>query len=209
MYSTVAVIQYAWITALLGTLNSRTTCTITKGFSTISVLCRNMEKLWTMIQPTVTQHGSFRTRGELGRVRSQQKGSIRTNCIDCLDRTNVVQGMLGRKALEGLLRELLLLDVNEDLKSQFPQVCCTLLCCSCNCYVFCVWFTVCLFCLLWAKLCCFTFVCPVRLNYVGNAVRGHYCEGSLLFPLLFPLFMIPAAFGLPAVSQVAVMLNTS
>ena len=81
-----------------------------------------MEKLWAMIQPTVAQHGSFRTRGELGRVRSVQKGAIRTNCIDCLDRTNVVQGMLGRKALEALLRELLLLDVNESLKSQFPQV---------------------------------------------------------------------------------------
>lgn len=81
-----------------------------------------MEKLWAMLQPTVVQHGSFRTRGELGRVRSQQKGSMRTNCIDCLDRTNVVQGMLAKKALEALLRELLLLDVNDDLKSQFPQV---------------------------------------------------------------------------------------
>lgn len=81
-----------------------------------------MEKLWTMIKPTVSQQGSFRTRGELGRVRSQQKGTIRTNCIDCLDRTNVVQGMMGRKALESLLRELLLLDVNDDLKGQFPHV---------------------------------------------------------------------------------------
>lgn len=30
---------------------------------------------------------------------SRQRGVIRTNCVDCLDRTNVVQGLLGRKAL--------------------------------------------------------------------------------------------------------------
>lgn len=29
-----------------------------------------------------------------------QQGVFRTNCIDCLDRTNVVQSMLARKCLE-------------------------------------------------------------------------------------------------------------
>ena len=28
-----------------------------------------------------------------------QEGVFRTNCIDCLDRTNVVQGLLARKSL--------------------------------------------------------------------------------------------------------------
>ncbi len=28
-----------------------------------------------------------------------QQGVFRTNCIDCLDRTNVVQGMLAKKSL--------------------------------------------------------------------------------------------------------------
>lgn len=31
-----------------------------------------------------------------GTVVSQQDGVFRTNCIDCLDRTNVVQSMLAR-----------------------------------------------------------------------------------------------------------------
>jgi hypothetical protein len=28
----------------------------------------------------------------------KQRGVMRVNCIDCLDRTNVLQGVLGRKA---------------------------------------------------------------------------------------------------------------
>lgn len=32
-------------------------------------------------------------------VRSSQKSTVRTNCMDCLDRTNVIQSMLGRQAL--------------------------------------------------------------------------------------------------------------
>lgn len=35
-----------------------------------------------------------------GNVLSQQEGVFRTNCIDCLDRTNVVQGLLARIILE-------------------------------------------------------------------------------------------------------------
>lgn len=31
-----------------------------------------------------------------GTLISQQEGVFRTNCIDCLDRTNVVQSMLAR-----------------------------------------------------------------------------------------------------------------
>ena len=44
-------------------------------------------------------------------VRSIQKSVVRTNCMDCLDRTNVIQSMLGRQALTrqladaGLLRK--------------------------------------------------------------------------------------------------------
>jgi hypothetical protein len=35
-----------------------------------------------------------------------QTGVVRTNCIDCLDRTNVVQSMLARQVLEKQLQEL-------------------------------------------------------------------------------------------------------
>ena len=48
-------------------------------------------------------------------VRRRQTGVLRTNCIDCLDRTNVVQGMLGRKALEAVCRGLSLLTRSSSL----------------------------------------------------------------------------------------------
>ena len=35
-----------------------------------------------------------------GVVSSLQQGVFRTNCIDCLDRTNVVQSMLAHRILE-------------------------------------------------------------------------------------------------------------
>ena len=34
----------------------------------------------------------------------QQEGVFRTNCIDCLDRTNVVQSMLARRSLDLVLK---------------------------------------------------------------------------------------------------------
>lgn len=47
---------------------------------------------------------------------------FRTNCIDCLDRTNVVQGLLARHALEDLLAELGVLQQGEGLATALPQV---------------------------------------------------------------------------------------
>lgn len=84
--------------------------------------CRNLSKLWAAIAPAVSAHGTLRTHGELGRVRSQQKGVVRTNCVDCLDRTNVVQALLGRRALEVLLSDLLLMEAGGDLATAFPEV---------------------------------------------------------------------------------------
>lgn len=43
----------------------------------------------------VAAHGQFLCVN--GSVKSRQSGVVRTNCIDCLDRTNVVQGLLGRQ----------------------------------------------------------------------------------------------------------------
>lgn len=39
-----------------------------------------------------------------GTVASLQDGVFRTNCIDCLDRTNVVQSMLARRSLNNVLQ---------------------------------------------------------------------------------------------------------
>jgi hypothetical protein len=50
-----------------------------------------------------------------GAVKREQKGVVRTNCMDCLDRTNVVQSVLAERALVGQLIGLGLLP--EDSRS--------------------------------------------------------------------------------------------
>ncbi|MCO5586246.1 hypothetical protein L7F22_040185 [Adiantum nelumboides] len=35
-----------------------------------------------------------------------QKGIVRVNCVDCLDRTNITQSLLGRKAMETILQSI-------------------------------------------------------------------------------------------------------
>lgn len=46
-----------------------------------------------------------------------QIGVVRTNCIDCLDRTNVTQSMIGRKMLELQLQRLGVFDANQTISS--------------------------------------------------------------------------------------------
>lgn len=53
-------------------------------------------------------------------VQKVQKGIFRTNCIDSLDRTNVVQGLLARRSLEQQLRRLSILSPGESV-SQHPD----------------------------------------------------------------------------------------
>ncbi|GLC45996.1 hypothetical protein PLESTM_001812500 [Pleodorina starrii] len=60
--------------------------------------------LWDKIRDDFNRYGFFLRRN--GLVERRQVGVMRTNCIDCLDRTNVVQGVLGRKALECMLAAL-------------------------------------------------------------------------------------------------------
>ena len=52
-------------------------------------------------------HGVYTPTDRSGRVevRSTQMSVVRTNCMDCLDRTNVVQTMLGRFMLNAMLHE--------------------------------------------------------------------------------------------------------
>ncbi|CAN4078597.1 unnamed protein product [Withania somnifera] len=58
---------------------------------------------------------------EKGEKVEQQLGVLRTNCIDCLDRTNVTQSMLGRKMLEFQLRRLGTFDAEETISS-YPNL---------------------------------------------------------------------------------------
>lgn len=50
----------------------------------------------------------------------QQKGVLRTNCIDSLDRTNVVQGLIAKIVLETQLRNIGVLQAGESI-SDHPQ----------------------------------------------------------------------------------------
>lgn len=55
-----------------------------------------VEKLDEMIN----RFGYFAENSKTLKVYSLQKGSFRTNCFDCLDRTNVVQTRIAFRALE-------------------------------------------------------------------------------------------------------------
>ena len=82
-----------------------------------------------MIEKSVDDYGAFQEGGQQRR----QSGVLRINCIDCLDRTNVVQGWLARKQLDKLLTQLGLLTPGSSIKDTFPEVPCLLL--TCTCYV--------------------------------------------------------------------------
>jgi hypothetical protein len=53
---------------------------------------------------------------------SQQKGVFRVNCIDCLDRTNVVQSAFGRAVLSSQLEALALLNPSDGGQSEAEVV---------------------------------------------------------------------------------------
>lgn len=53
-----------------------------------------------------------------GTLSSLQEGVFRTNCIDCLDRTNVVQSMLAHRSLEDVLWALGILRTEQRLEHQ-------------------------------------------------------------------------------------------
>ncbi|KAF5753100.1 phosphoinositide phosphatase SAC6 [Tripterygium wilfordii] len=54
---------------------------------------------------------------EKGEKMKEQLGVVRTNCIDCLDRTNVTQSMIGRKMLEIQLRRIGVFGAEETISS--------------------------------------------------------------------------------------------
>ncbi|GLU19673.1 hypothetical protein SLE2022_359090 [Rubroshorea leprosula] len=52
---------------------------------------------------------------EKGEKMKQQTGVVRTNCIDCLDRTNVTQSMIGRRMLELQLQRIGIFSADETI----------------------------------------------------------------------------------------------
>ena len=53
-----------------------------------------------------------------GAVFMHQTGVFRTNCMDCLDRTNVVQSLIARRSLESQLRQLGIFNVNAKIEDE-------------------------------------------------------------------------------------------
>lgn len=64
------------------------------------------------------QFGVFHIRKD-SVVLSSQTGVFRTNCIDCLDRTNVVQSMLARRSLQNTLTKLGILVMGQKIENTF------------------------------------------------------------------------------------------
>ncbi|XP_066988662.1 synaptojanin-1 isoform X3 [Macrobrachium rosenbergii] len=62
------------------------------------------KKLKPRIKEQIEGYGYFCSRGN--KVQSMQQGTIRTNCLDCLDRTNRVQSYLGLDILQKMLEYL-------------------------------------------------------------------------------------------------------
>lgn len=70
----------------------------------------NLSRLLTMVETDTNTMGMFeadikRTNNNTlsATIHQKQKGTFRTNCMDCLDRTNVVQSVIGRKMLHFML----------------------------------------------------------------------------------------------------------
>ena len=59
---------------------------------------KNVTKLLNSIHSDISRHSFFALNGS--RVISQQVGVIRTNCLDCLDRTNLVQTLISLELLK-------------------------------------------------------------------------------------------------------------
>lgn len=62
----------------------------------------NIDKLIALIQGKIDSIGYSVIKN--GEVEQKQNGVVRTNCVDCLDRTNVVQSVIARKNLEKQLQ---------------------------------------------------------------------------------------------------------
>lgn len=67
----------------------------------------NLSKLKRCLDPILNKHSFFLMKNQ--HVTSQQLGTTRTNCLDCLDRTNCVQTLIG---LEVVVKQLIALEPN-------------------------------------------------------------------------------------------------
>ncbi|XP_010253772.1 PREDICTED: phosphoinositide phosphatase SAC8 isoform X2 [Nelumbo nucifera] len=80
----------------------------------------NLQLLYDQISVDVEKQGYFLVDSE-GKILMEQKGAIRVNCIDCLDRTNVTQSYLAQKSLNSQLQRLGALSSTECI-SKFDEI---------------------------------------------------------------------------------------
>lgn len=73
---------------------------------------KSLQKLKEKADPYLKGYGIFYSKGN--QVLCEQSGTIRTNCLDCLDRTNCVQTFFG---LQVLMKQLEMLDLLEKQQS--------------------------------------------------------------------------------------------
>jgi len=80
-------------------------------FENVSILMESLGSKLDKFGTTIEKDGKFQ---------SNQSGILRTNCMDCLDRTNVVQSACGQRALEQQLKsEGVMVDLQTDLSTQW------------------------------------------------------------------------------------------
>ncbi|KAM1038235.1 hypothetical protein ACFX13_033690 [Malus domestica] len=79
----------------------------------------NLKFLYEQISEQFEKQGYFLVDAK-GNILEEQKGIVRTNCIDCLDRTNVTQSYLAQKSLDAQLQRTGLLDSSESI-SMFAE----------------------------------------------------------------------------------------
>ncbi|XP_021621774.1 phosphoinositide phosphatase SAC8 isoform X3 [Manihot esculenta] len=79
----------------------------------------NLQILYDQISEEFQNQGYFIIDAE-GEVLGEQKGIIRSNCIDCLDRTNVTQSYLAQKSLTAQMQRIGVLASNECI-SMFSE----------------------------------------------------------------------------------------
>ncbi|XP_051141096.1 phosphoinositide phosphatase SAC6-like [Andrographis paniculata] len=85
-------------------------------------ICGDTDMGWLSILYHKIQAFLFKNRyfllNEKGDKVQGQLGIVRTNCVDCLDRTNVTQSMIARKTLEAQLKRLGVFGDGETISSQ-------------------------------------------------------------------------------------------
>ncbi|XP_038154593.1 phosphatidylinositol-3-phosphatase SAC1-B-like [Cyprinodon tularosa] len=76
-----------------------------------------LQILLDVVSETQEDFGYFLVDAE-GKVQLTQEGVFRSNCMDCLDRTNVIQCLLARRALQSQLQRMGLLHKDQKIEDQ-------------------------------------------------------------------------------------------